>query len=77
MKKDICIILSLLLYTFQLPIICKVEYPVTVKRKINVETSQLLTLIVFTYKFCSSYCQPSFLFIRQMISSTLNADNKP
>ena len=34
MKKDICIILSLLLYTFQLPIIYKVEYPVTVKRKI-------------------------------------------
>lgn len=35
MKKDICIILSLLLYIFQLPIICKVEYPITVKRKIN------------------------------------------
>ena len=32
MKKDIYIIL---LYTFQLPIIYKVEYPVTVKRKIN------------------------------------------
>ena len=48
-----------------------------IDKKINVETSQLLTLIVFTYKFCSSYCQPSFLFIRRMISSTLDADNKP
>ena len=35
MKKDIYIILSLLLYTFQLPIICKIEYQVTEKRKIN------------------------------------------